>query len=118
MTTSGTTGAHPNPASPPTDGPGIRATGITTAGSSNTTEDTGTDSKVANGSNTERKSQSSQPFQEVQRSADLSINSRNGASQAPLDPRLSQDAELDQARRLSTTCGKTKSMQIPRWKTC
>ena len=108
MTTSGTTGAHPRVASPPMDGPGIRATGITTAGSSSTTEDTGIDSKVASGSDTESKSQSSQPSQEVQRSADLSINSRNGASQSHLDPRLSQDAESDQAERPPTTCGKTE----------
>jgi len=74
MTTNGTTGDHPREDSPQSDGPGIRDSGITTAGSSSTLEVTGTDSKVENGSDTVDKFQSSQRFQSVQKSVDLSIS--------------------------------------------
>ena len=107
MTTNGTTGDHPREDSPQSDGPGIRDSGITTDGSSNTLEDTGTDSRATSGSDMERLFQSSQLSQEVPRSVDLSTCLRSLDSQAASVLNLFQDAELDQERKLSTTCGKT-----------
>lgn len=46
MMANGTTGAHQREDSPPLDGPGIKATGITVAMSTNTTEANGGDSKA------------------------------------------------------------------------
>jgi len=112
MTTSGTTGAHPREDSPPMAGPGIRDSGITTAGYSSTTETTGTDSKVENGSDMVDKSQLSQRFLLAQKSADLSISLKSGASQLPSDLRLSQDARSVLVEHLHTTCGKTERHAI------
>ena len=108
MTTHGTIGAHPREDSPPTDGLGIRVSGITTAGYSSTMENTGIDSKVESGSDTVKPSQLSQRLQLDQRFADLSINSKNGASQPHSDPRDSQDAESELVEKLPTICGKTE----------
>jgi len=108
MTTNGITGAHPREDSPPTAGPGIRDSGITTAGSSSTNTEDGTDSRDTNGSIMVLESQSSQRFQEAERSADLSTYSRSSDSQAPSVPRDFQDAELDQEEAQSTTTGKTE----------
>jgi len=79
--TNGTTGDHPREDSPQSDGPGIRDSGITTDGSSNTLEDTGTDSRATSGSDMELLSRSTQLHQEVKRSADLSICLRSLDSQ-------------------------------------
>ena len=49
MMANGTTGAHQREDSPHLDGPGIKATGIMAAMSSNTTEADGGDSKAKNG---------------------------------------------------------------------
>jgi hypothetical protein len=106
MTTNGTTGAHPREDSPQLDGLGTRDSGITTAGSSNTTEVSGTDSRDISGLDTELPFQSSQQYQEARKSADLSTCSRSGDSLPPSDPRLFQDAELDQEEAPSTTTGK------------
>ena len=106
--TNGTTGAHPREDSPLTAGLGIKDSGITTAGSSNITKVSGTDSRDTNGLDMDLPSQSSQRYQEAQKSADLSTCSRNGDSQAPSVPSLFQDAELDQEEAQSTTCGKTE----------
>jgi hypothetical protein len=105
--TNGTTGAHPREDSPLTAGLGIKDSGITTAGSSNITKVSGTDSRDTSGLDTELPSQSSQRYQEAQKSADLSTCLRSGDSQALSVPSLFQDAELDQEERQSTTCGKT-----------
>ena len=72
MMISGTTGVHPRMDSPPTAGPGIRATGIMTDTSSNMTTALGTDSKARSGLSMVTKSQLSQKDQEVHRSADHS----------------------------------------------
>merc|ERR1711981_284371 len=102
----GTTGAHPRTDSPPSDGPGTRATGIMVAMSSDTIEACGSDSKAGNGSNTEAVFQPSQVSQEVQESADHSISSSHGDSQPPSPKRDFQDAESDKEEKLATTCGK------------
>merc|ERR1712086_564457 len=77
-----------------------------TAGSSSTLEATGTDSRATSGSDMERLLISSQLSQEVPRSVDLSTCLRSLDSQAASVLNLFQDAELDQERKLSTTCGK------------
>merc|ERR1711990_897628 len=70
----GTTGDHPRPDSPEVAGSTTRATSITADMSSNSSEACGTDSKAESGSNTERRSHSSQVSQEDQESADLSTS--------------------------------------------
>ena len=105
--TNGTTGAHPREDSPLTAGLGIKDSGITTAGSSNITKVSGTDSRDTSGSNTEAKFQLTQLSQEAQKSADLSTCLRSLDSQALSVPSLCQDVELDQERKQPTTCGKT-----------
>jgi len=106
--TSGTTGDHPREDSLQLDGPGIRDSGITTVMSSSTLESTGTDSRAKSGSDMDLPFQSSQRSQEEPRSVDLSTCSRNGDSHPLLEPRLFQDAKLDQERAQFTTCGKTE----------
>lgn len=95
MMASGTTGAHPNLDSLLLDGLGIEVTGITVDTYSNGLTARGTDSKVRDGSNTERKSPLHHKSQEVQESVDHSTSSRNGASHHPWAKNLSQDARLD-----------------------
>ena len=107
MIISGTTGAHPREDSLPWDGPGIRVSGIITAGSSSTKNTCGTDSRHTNGSNMVEPSRLTQPHQEAQRFADHSTCSRSGASQLPSDPRLSQDAKSELENPPYGTCGKT-----------
>jgi len=106
MTTSGTTGAHPREDSPHPDGLGCRDTGITTAGSSNTLEKTGTDSRATSGSDMDLPSRSIQLHPEVKRSADLSECLRSLDSQDHSVLRDFQDARSEQERAQSSTCGK------------
>ena len=109
MITNGTTGDHPREDSPPSDGPGIRDSGITTVGYSSTPAHTGTDSKVESGSDMADKSQSSQRFQLAQRFADHSSCLRNGDSQLLSESRLSQDAKSELVEWPLGTCSELQS---------
>ena len=75
MTTNGTTGAHPNLDSPLPAGPGIRATGIMQAMSTNSSTASGTDSRAANGSSTQSAFHSTLKLLENAQSADPSTSS-------------------------------------------
>lgn len=72
MVTLGITGAHPRMVSPPKDGPGIRDSGITTAGSSNTSNTNGSDGRTCTGSTTLTESILTHHHQSAKRFADHS----------------------------------------------
>jgi hypothetical protein len=106
MLVNGTTGDHPRLDSPEEDGPSTRATGIIVDTSSNSSEETGTDSKERNGSNTDPEFHSNQASQEDQRSADHSMSSRNTDSQPPFLPEDSLDVKLVEEEEPLSTCGR------------
>jgi len=90
----GLTGVHPRAASPPLDGLGIEATGITVALPTNTKKVPGQDIRTEDGFLSTRRSQSTHPHHKAKDNVDLSTREWSQDSVPCFQKRSSQDARL------------------------